>query len=590
MRHQEHAAVPLRFGEGGRLFGWLHPAHGGAARAGVVLLNPLGDDDVRAHRPLRKLAARLAARGFAVMRFDFHGTGDSAGSEHEPGRVRRWLSDVGAAIDELAARARTRSVVLAGLRLGATLGAVAASERGDVDGVLLWEPFRSGRAFVDEMVKLHRVHRALEPQGFAGGPAERREGVEALGFFLTRDTVAGLAEIDLAHLARRPAARVAVCSAMPEGATLDLAARLGALGAEIRVRRVPSAKFLASVPHETTLPEALFDGLVEAIEGLAPAEPPRPLEGREAGELAPARADDVTEEPLSFGDGGSLFGMLARPPAHAAGDRPAVLLINAGTVHRVGPHRLYVPMARRWARLGFPVLRMDLSGVGDSATAAGNEENLCYPRGAARDVAAGIAMLAARTGARSFVLAGLCSGADHAFRGALVEPRASGVVILNPRTFGVRTEAEIKAHAQARHVERALSRKESFAKLARGEVDVGRVARAALPRLAALARARVAALVTPRHVRDAPSDVPAALRRLAERGVFTLVVGAEGDPGLDYVDTHFAPGMRALARLPGFLRATVRGADHTFTSLWSQRRVADLVTEHLTRRYLAPTT
>jgi hypothetical protein len=63
-----HPAVPLRFGgPGGSLFGWYHPPRGALARAaGIVLCNPLGDDDVRAHRPLRHLAERLSAAGFGA--------------------------------------------------------------------------------------------------------------------------------------------------------------------------------------------------------------------------------------------------------------------------------------------------------------------------------------------------------------------------------------------------------------------------------------------------------------------------------------------------------------------------------------------
>jgi hypothetical protein len=52
------------------------------------------------------------------------------------------------------------------------------------------------------------------------------------------------------------------------------------------------------------------------------------------------------------------------------------------------------------------------------------------------------------------------------------------------------------------------------------------------------------------------------------------------------VDTHFGDAMRALRAVPGFRRETVRGTDHTFTSLWAQRHVADLLTDHLARRHL----
>jgi hypothetical protein len=45
--------------------------------------------------------------------------------------------------------------------------------------------------------------------------------------------------------------------------------------------------------------------------------------------------------------------------------------------------------------------------------------------------------------------------------------------------------------------------------------------------------------------------------------------------------------MRALDTLPNFRRSDVPGTDHTFTARWAQEQVGDLLTEHLTRRYLA---
>jgi hypothetical protein len=49
------------------------------------------------------------------------------------------------------------------------------------------------------------------------------------------------------------------------------------------------------------------------------------------------------------------------------------------------------------------------------------------------------------------------------------------------------------------------------------------------------------------------------------------------------VDTHRADEMAALRGLPRFTRVDVPGADHTFTSRWSQELVSDVVTAHLAR-------
>jgi hypothetical protein len=76
----------------------------------------------------------------------------------------------------------------------------------------------------------------------------------------------------------------------------------------------------------------------------------------------------VTEEAILFGTQSSLVGVITDPPVARQGRRlPAFLLLNAGLVHRVGPNRLHVKIARMLAAMGYVVCRFDFSGVGDSS-------------------------------------------------------------------------------------------------------------------------------------------------------------------------------------------------------------------------------
>src|SRR4051812_19656384 len=127
MQTLDRRPVPVHFGEpAAPLFGMYHAGRAAASRrCGVVLCNPIGDDLVRAHRTLRHLAERLAEAGFPVLRFDFHGTGDSGGDERDPARVATWQGDVARAIDELVSRSGAQEIALVGLRMGATIAAVA---------------------------------------------------------------------------------------------------------------------------------------------------------------------------------------------------------------------------------------------------------------------------------------------------------------------------------------------------------------------------------------------------------------------------------------------------------------------------------
>src|SRR5262245_59021321 len=104
---------PFHFGPRERsLFGWYHAPTGCGRHSAVVLCPPIGDDLSRAHRTFRHLAERLATAGHAVLRFDFHGTGDSSADERVPDRVRTWIEDVGLAVDALRAQSGARAVSL----------------------------------------------------------------------------------------------------------------------------------------------------------------------------------------------------------------------------------------------------------------------------------------------------------------------------------------------------------------------------------------------------------------------------------------------------------------------------------------------
>ena len=59
----------------------------------------------------------------------------------------------------------------------------------------------------------------------------------------------------------------------------------------------------------------------------------------------------VRERGVVFGDG-RLLGVPTSPPDEAR-DRPCVVILNAGVIHRVGPGRLSVDIARRAAAAGF---------------------------------------------------------------------------------------------------------------------------------------------------------------------------------------------------------------------------------------------
>ena len=76
-------AQALYFGPAGaECFGWLHaPRDAACSGLGLVICSPFGHEDQSTYRGLRELAMMAAEAGIASLRFDYAGSGDSAGAD-----------------------------------------------------------------------------------------------------------------------------------------------------------------------------------------------------------------------------------------------------------------------------------------------------------------------------------------------------------------------------------------------------------------------------------------------------------------------------------------------------------------------------
>lgn len=138
---------PFFFGSSrNQLFGAYDPPPTGGRR-GVVLCYPWAREYLLVHGTFRYLARLLAGAGYHVLRFDYSGTGDSAG-EFEDAGVEQWVGDIHTAIDELRDVGQVAQVTLIGLRYGAALAARAARGRRDVERLVLWDPVADGATYL----------------------------------------------------------------------------------------------------------------------------------------------------------------------------------------------------------------------------------------------------------------------------------------------------------------------------------------------------------------------------------------------------------------------------------------------------------
>jgi len=290
-----------------------------------------------------------------------------------------------------------------------------------------------------------------------------------------------------------------------------------------------------------------------------------------------------TERPVFFGIGSSLFG-IATEPHDAEHARRAVILLNAGADSHIGSNRMHVTLARRWCRRGAVVLRIDLAGIGDSATRAGCPDDEVFPPAALEDLRAAIEFVTARYPAAEITMAGLCSGAYHALRAAVTGLPVSCILMLNPQnyfwdddmTFNDLQVAEVVRNPGVYRL-RVLS---AFAwrRLLSGQVNVWRIIMIFIQRLMLAMESSCRDLA--RHLRiRLPRDLGWELEEVASRGVRMIFVFARGEPGIGLLRLQAGSSVRKLgARCR--LRILESG-DHTFTHSSTRTALEDALTDEL---------
>lgn len=252
--------------------------------------------------------------------------------------------------------------------------------------------------------------------------------------------------------------------------------------------------------------------------------------------------------------GRELLGVLAHPGGRAV--RPlAVVIVVGGPQTRVGSHRQFVLLARALAQAGYPCLRFDYAGMGDSSGPKPNFEAAGPDIRSACD-----AVLAAEPGCRAIALWGLCDGATAAVFHAAGDARVAAVIAVNPwaRTDSTRSAAIVQTHYGSR-----LRSADFWRKLARGRVDVLAATREALGHVW---RAR-----RPRNGRAELSEgLPERLARAFRSIDASLHFQLSGN---DLTAAEFELAMRNLAPLEEVATSILRldEADHTFSdpAAWS---------------------
>jgi len=289
----------------------------------------------------------------------------------------------------------------------------------------------------------------------------------------------------------------------------------------------------------------------------------------------------MKEKAVQFGKFKTLIGVVTEPDV--PGDRPAVILSNAGLIHRIGPNRVYVKLARRLAQQGFRVLRFDISGVGDSLP---RPDHMPVEQFTMDDVIQAIDYLAA-TGSqgadpRPFVLMGHCAGAYHSFRTAVQDPRVAGVVMMNPDGGEAEWVEYDRKRKLARYYENYYGKKtlldpQRWKRFFTGQVSYRNVIKNILQSVIWNRVSGVLFRLRQRFTKRAPTQadeklftVEAILQKLFALDFQVLLIYSEGATSLERAQNNMGQAIKQLSASGKLSLAVIPGADHIFSPLHSQ--------------------
>jgi exosortase A-associated hydrolase 1/exosortase A-associated hydrolase 2 len=544
----------------------------------ILFVPPFGEEMNRCRAMVALQARELGQHGVGTLVLDPFGTGDSAG-DFVDATWTLWLADlhVGLAwLREHGQGCRT----LWGLRLGAVLASHLAREDGAIDRLLLWQPVLDGKQFFTQFLRIRiAAEMNLPDRVKTTGELRKRsadgESIEVSGYRLGPLLVAQLDEVQFDAAVLAPPMRLDWFEVQQAaGATMSPAAQQTiehwrAVGASIETGEVIGPAFWHV--HERELATALITATTARV--LAWGGP-----GAPRGDMAaPAHAPHA-ELPMVFDCGTDhLSGVLhqARPGATCG----VVVVVAGGPQYRAGAHRQFVTLARRLVASGYPVLRFDLRGMGDSSG-----KHLGYSHSESDIRAAVDALMAAQPRLREVALLGECESASGILFYAWRDARVKRTVLINP---WVRTE-EGRAQVIVKHyyLNRLLSA-DFWKRVISGRFRAIESLRSLIGVVRAYVRGRIDMA---RHSSGSALDdfanlplplrVAEGLRRFQGR---SLLLMSE----FDLIAREFDEVTSASRAWAGLLtserirRVNIEGADHTFSREVWKNAAADTVARWL---------
>jgi pimeloyl-ACP methyl ester carboxylesterase len=284
----------------------------------------------------------------------------------------------------------------------------------------------------------------------------------------------------------------------------------------------------------------------------------------------------MREDTVFFGTPPFLVGVMTVPEAVEHDSLcPAIIMLNAGRVHHVGPSRLYVKIARRLAAAGFMVLRFDFSGIGDSST---RHDHLPFDKSVIQETQDAMHYMSEVHGKTRFILLGLCSGANSALVTASCDPRVVGVVLINVQPVpSEELRATLLDREFTRYFWRIFCHPRLWLRVLHQEWEdrfwrVWKIISIQLTKVCMWRNTRAH-----NALEKAAASVSAPLRILIERNTCMLVIYSEDDLGLDYLQMLSGSGIPQLKSNYNVDIKIISRSDHTFTTIQNQESLIEII-------------
>jgi pimeloyl-ACP methyl ester carboxylesterase len=479
-----------------------------------------------------------------------------------------WILSVQDAANELKAFTGVQAISMLGIRLGGLFALAAASAGTAIESLVVWGASATGRGLLREL----RAFRNLESIETAAREPARPQpvcGLEAAGFLLSPETQDDLENFSVADLAPPPGLRVLLLTRDGFPHDNNLVQSLEKAGCRITLAAGTGYQDMLAEPHEPfpfspatekTITEFLQPEMrAQEVLVSTPSETRHEVHSGLIGDNA-----FETVLPLSY-KGESLFSILCQPANHSASSDWGLIFMNAGGVRHIGPNRMWVEAARRWAAQGIPSARFDFIRVGESDGDELASVASLHGDDVVEQITVVMDAMRSELHCRRFIAVGLCSGAFAAFQAAIQLSAIRSTVLLNPRLVFWNPETEPRR--VAKRVGSGYANLGYWRRLLKGEIQRARLKEAVQGALSNLFRI------------DRKTQIPAGAmargwRQLKRFQTRVMLVFADGEPLLEEMvnEKQLPPSDNPLLRC-----VRVGSTGHTFRALWAQKLVQDLI-------------